>query len=328
MKKGLSKITISAAIFLMAYGFLLLLPLKFAWAADALQFTPQIPVPGMGSGSIPVGSEVNGIMTSDLLSKYIQAFYNYGLRVGAILAAVILMGGGLIWLTSAGNQTKVGQAKEMIIGSLSGLVILFSAWIILNTVNPALLKLTPISLVNISWKYGCCQYTDKAEMTTDQKCTASGGTFKLSETDKIFNKTTNYAVSTDGKTCTLPGCCVMPLPSNSGFKTSKCMNATLGECPTIRGEFVADSCEAVAANDYYGCQEVDSCATSENGDYCFPDDTYYYCYNKTCWDKNGLLNEPCGNDPGSICKEASNCSTSRDIGGRDCKGTLACCRAQ
>jgi len=329
MRSRLSKLIINAAFSLLVFVSLLLMPASFALAADAIKFTPQIPIPGFSSGAVDVGTESNGIMTSDLLTRYIKAIYDYGLKATGILAAVILMGGGLLWLTSAGNESKIGQAKEMIVGAISGLVILFSAWLILNTVNPALLKLTPISLEYIGKDiYGCCQYSDKAEMTTNKKCADGSGTFKLSETNTIFNNTSFYAVSIDGKECTMPGCCVMPLPSNSGFKTSKCMNATSAECPTIRGEFIADSCEVVASNDYYGCQLVDSCESAENGDKCFPGDDYYYCYDKTCWGGDAELNEPCGSDQGAICKKASECSTSRSLGGRDCNGTLACCKAE
>src|SRR5680860_458991 len=342
MKIKLPKLVINLAFGWLVFFSLLFLPASLALAADAIKFTPQIPIPGMGSGAIDVGTANNGKMTSDLLSRYIKAIYDYGLKAAGILAAVVLMGGGVIWLTSAGNESKIGQAKEMIVGAISGLVILFSAWLILNTVNPALLQLTPISLINLDTTYGCCQYSDKAEMTTNDKCTDANGTFKLSVTNVIFNKTTNYAVSTNGKECTMPGCCVVPLPSRNGFKTSRCMNSMKGDCPQNVGEFINDSCEVIATNDYYGCQLSDNCETADNGDKCFSGDNYYHCYNKTCWAGDGDLNEPCGNEPQATCTDAwqetdSNwgyfagfidCTQNgyeHDVGGRDCASGLACC---
>ncbi len=65
--------------------------------SKSLQFTPQVPIPGFLSTeatSIAVGAyNSSGVMSSDLLAKYIQALYKYGLAIGGILAAIVLMGG-------------------------------------------------------------------------------------------------------------------------------------------------------------------------------------------------------------------------------------------
>lgn len=349
MRSRLSKLIINAAFSLLVFASLLLLPTSLALAADAIKFTPQIPIPGFSSGAVDVGTTNNGKMTSDLLARYIKAFYDYGLKAAGILAAVILMGGGALWLTSAGNESKIGQAREMIVGAISGLVILFSAWLILNTVNPELLKLTPMSLTNLDTSFGCCQYSDKAEMTTSNKCADGNGIFKISETDRIFNKTTNYAVSTDGKACTMPGCCVTATASNSGFRESWCMTAMKDDCSGAKSEFVPTNCETVASNDYYGCKLFDQCATAKDGDSCFsgPINTKYFCYNKICWEGDGKLNEPCGNDPQAACSlfwvltsslypgvpfvpgDPITCTQSGyehdGSGGRNCASGLACC---
>jgi len=70
----------------------------------------------------------------------------------------VLMGGGLLWLTSGGNDAKITQAKELIVGSVSGLVILFGSWVILNTINPALLELKPITTGIVAQRsyLNCC----------------------------------------------------------------------------------------------------------------------------------------------------------------------------
>lgn len=110
-----------------------------------LIFKPQVKIPFSNiSGETPVGSYEDGKMTSDLLPRYITAIYNYGLAVAGILAAIMLMGGGFLWLSSGGNDSRVSKAKELITGSLGGLVLLLSSWTILNTINPQLLKFTLI----------------------------------------------------------------------------------------------------------------------------------------------------------------------------------------
>lgn len=113
-------------------------------AATDMQYEPQIQIPGS------IFDTESTAVTGDMIGKYIQAFYNYGMAVVGILAAIVLMAGGVLWLTSGGDSGKVGQAKELIIGSIVGTAILFSSWIILNTVNPELLNFKTIELANVN----------------------------------------------------------------------------------------------------------------------------------------------------------------------------------
>ncbi|MDP2944698.1 MAG: pilin [bacterium] len=131
-------------------------PSSASAAADAttLKFEPQIRIPGSSldaaSVDVAVYDPVTGKMNSDLLARYIQAFYDYGMAAAGILAAIVLMAGGVLWLTSGGDSGKVGQAKELIIGSVVGVIILFSSWIILNTVNPELLNFKAIETIALN----------------------------------------------------------------------------------------------------------------------------------------------------------------------------------
>ncbi len=116
-------------------------------ATKSLQFTPQIEIPNSQiNKTVDVGkyNTATSKMESDLLAKYIVSIYNYGLTIAGILAAIVLMGGGIIWLTSGGDSGKVSQAKDLISGSIIGLIILVVAWVILNTINPNLVNLTLI----------------------------------------------------------------------------------------------------------------------------------------------------------------------------------------
>ncbi|HZJ40888.1 MAG TPA: pilin [Candidatus Saccharimonadales bacterium] len=80
------------------------------------------------------------------LGEYLTWIYNYALKIAGILAAVMLMAGGLLWLVSGGDAGKVGQAKEIIIGSITGLIILLSSYVILTQINPNLIKSSAITL--------------------------------------------------------------------------------------------------------------------------------------------------------------------------------------
>jgi len=115
--------------------------------ADVIQFEPQIKIPD----SIFNASSVT--VSGDLIAQYVQTVYKYGMAIVGILAAIILMAGGILWLTSGGDSSKISQAKELISGSIIGTGILFGSWIILNTVNPDLLKLKNIDAIAIQSAY-------------------------------------------------------------------------------------------------------------------------------------------------------------------------------
>lgn len=128
-----------------------------------IYFTPQIEIPNSSiSGQVPVGQPgADGFIRSDLLSNYIQAIYNYGLSIGGVLAAVMLMAGGLMWLVSGGDSGKISKAKTLITGSLVGLLILFGTYLILNTINPELVKMEGVRVLGIKPQLGnaivtCC----------------------------------------------------------------------------------------------------------------------------------------------------------------------------
>ncbi len=51
-----------------------------------------------------------------------------------ILAVIIILIGGFKWMTAAGNEDKVGEAKKIIVAGIIGLVIIFASWGIANFV--------------------------------------------------------------------------------------------------------------------------------------------------------------------------------------------------
>ena len=51
-----------------------------------------------------------------------------------IIAVVIILFGGFKWMTSGGNEDKVGEAKKLIISGIIGLVIVISAFAIASFV--------------------------------------------------------------------------------------------------------------------------------------------------------------------------------------------------
>ncbi len=86
------------------------------------------------------------------LGQYIRGIYNYAIAIAGILAAVVLMGGGLLWLVSRGDASQVTKAKELIFGSITGMIILTGSYLILTLINPSLVNLQNIQIASIKTK--------------------------------------------------------------------------------------------------------------------------------------------------------------------------------
>lgn len=80
------------------------------------------------------------------IGLYLGGLYRFGIYIAAILAIVMIMIGGFLWLTSAGNSSQVGTAQSYITSALVGLFLLLAAHLLLYTINPALVRLKPIAV--------------------------------------------------------------------------------------------------------------------------------------------------------------------------------------
>lgn len=92
----------------------------------------------------------NSVCPVPWIGEYVGGIYNYALSIAGILAAIMLMASGVIWLISGGDASKITQAKELIIGSITGLVILTSSYVLLTQINPDLVKMKSINVDYIS----------------------------------------------------------------------------------------------------------------------------------------------------------------------------------
>lgn len=75
------------------------------------------------------------------LNELIAWFYYFIISIAGIAAFVMLIWGGIEWMTSAGNPTKIGEAKEKINSAFLGLIIILSSYLILQVINPDLIML-------------------------------------------------------------------------------------------------------------------------------------------------------------------------------------------
>ena len=89
------------------------------------------------------------------LPQCIANLYLIALGLGAIVALLLLVIAGFRYMTASGNASNVEAAKESFTSALIGLLIIFMAFMLLYTINPALTRFTipgfgPIQVQNAS----------------------------------------------------------------------------------------------------------------------------------------------------------------------------------
>ncbi|MEI6287982.1 MAG: pilin [bacterium] len=89
--------------------------------------------------NVPLGSKT----TVSSFDEYISLWYQFFAGVVGVLVTVMLMWGGMKWLTSRGNSGTINEAKDIIISAIAGLILFFLSYTVLSLVNP---RLTIISM--------------------------------------------------------------------------------------------------------------------------------------------------------------------------------------
>ncbi len=74
------------------------------------------------------------------IGEYIKSIYIYSISIVGILATVVIMIGGLIWITSMGNAARVANAKDWIGAALTGLALAMFSYVLLSIINEDLVK--------------------------------------------------------------------------------------------------------------------------------------------------------------------------------------------
>ena len=78
--------------------------------------------------------------TSVGLSGYLEAVFAFGISLAGIFAVLMIVIGGIQYITAYNNPGRAGSAKNTIYQALIGLLLVVSAWLILYTINPDLTK--------------------------------------------------------------------------------------------------------------------------------------------------------------------------------------------
>lgn len=108
---------------------------------------PQIPIPGLSKFVVPTPQPCPSSVTTvpgqeclDIpwLGQYLRGLYQYGVILSSILAVIVIMVAGFIWMTAGGSSGRVSTARSYIFGAMSGLALMLGSYMILYLVNPEL----------------------------------------------------------------------------------------------------------------------------------------------------------------------------------------------
>ena len=78
------------------------------------------------------------------LHEMVAWFYYFIIGIAGLSAFVMLVWGGFQYLSSAGNPAAIGDAKDKMKSALLGLLIILTAWLVLQVINPDLIILKEI----------------------------------------------------------------------------------------------------------------------------------------------------------------------------------------
>ncbi len=171
-----------------------LMPRLMAWVFVALAAAQTVAAVGSFSSpeianaqetfkaNVPIGQDIVFDKTTAPIAAYVKSVYTYAVGAVGILAAVMLMIGGLRWILAGGNPSSIGEAKEMIFAAITGMVLVLTSYIVLSQVNPALvnlssnvtsLKFDVKSSTNSSEKN--CSWTETQKVKTGSETTSGTG---------------------------------------------------------------------------------------------------------------------------------------------------------
>lgn len=121
--------------------------------SDAIVPKPQVQTGILDSYKAPTTTNCSNGLQADAqcihipwIAQYVGAVYKWGLAFGALLSVIMLMMGGVLYIIGGANQTLLGKAKEYILYSLIGVVLILGSYVIFAVINPSINNLPVIDV--------------------------------------------------------------------------------------------------------------------------------------------------------------------------------------
>ncbi len=142
----------------LALGFVLVVPViiggPMASAEEAATYIApklSIPIPGFSFKDYAIVQSGNKV-SIPFIGAYISAMYRAVIGIGVIVAAVMIVYGGFLYILGS-SMAQISNGKDKIVDALVGLILLFGAYTILSVVNPATIQMKPLLIDRTTTKF-------------------------------------------------------------------------------------------------------------------------------------------------------------------------------
>lgn len=158
-------------------------------------FTPITPELGVPiPGYTPAAPTREGsIVRVAFLAGYINAVYRYLTGIILVVAIVMCVYGGFLYLVGSAGVGSIQRGKQIITDAIMGMIITLAAYAILNTVNPATTQLKTLELGYVAGEIlyeagGIEEFGEAPAGTPSSSCTAPRRSSSDSTFDSLFQR--------------------------------------------------------------------------------------------------------------------------------------------
>jgi len=88
----------------------------------------------LGAGLVPCGGEGEAECTACDLLVLAQNIVKFVFEIIFVVVTVMLVAGGLIWITAGGKPERIAQGQKIMTNAIIGVVIVLVSWLIINTI--------------------------------------------------------------------------------------------------------------------------------------------------------------------------------------------------
>lgn len=116
----------------------ILMVMAMAFAVALPMATPALAAVNLGEGYVGNAIQLSNDDPREIVARVINVLLGFL----TVIAVVIILIGGFKWMTSAGNEDSIGEAKKIIAAGAIGLVIVLASWGITTLVLSSALNAT------------------------------------------------------------------------------------------------------------------------------------------------------------------------------------------
>jgi hypothetical protein len=111
-------------------------PIIFNLTLPTLLLSLTNPKPVYGQINNPaLGNSLQNLSGSAFFARFLPALITLFFFIGSVVFILMILQGGIEWMTSGGDKTSYENARNRITNALTGLFILFSLYVIINLIE-------------------------------------------------------------------------------------------------------------------------------------------------------------------------------------------------